>query len=176
MSADSDFKELYSSTHLTLVRFIAYRIGDFEHAEDLAADVFRIAWEKHQAGTTVALPWLFATARNRIGNEYQRRKRDAQRYARIVAEQMTESETVSSESRDDELREAMERLRPAEQLVLQLVYWDDLSASETATFLGCSVPALWVRLSRARASLRSLLATRSTHVDRLQQIGGESHG
>ncbi len=41
--------------------------------------------------------------------------------------------------------------------MLQLTYWDGLTARESAQFMGCSTAAVWVRLTRARAALRELL-------------------
>lgn len=63
--------------------------------------------------------------------------------------------TTDAESED--LRLAMSRLRSLDALALRLTYWDGFSAAEVAEFLDCTTAAVWMRLTRARATLRGLL-------------------
>lgn len=60
------------------------------------------------------------------------------------------------------VREAMGVLRPRDRELLYMAYWERLTGSEIAQILRISVPAVWVRLSRARESLRAVLAPTSS--------------
>ena len=46
------FIDLHTQHSARVYRYIACRINDRHRAEELAADVFRIAWEKQLRGTT----------------------------------------------------------------------------------------------------------------------------
>jgi DNA-directed RNA polymerase specialized sigma24 family protein len=52
-------------------------------------------------------------------------------------------------------------LTPADQEVLRLVAWDDLTPDQASRVLGCSPGAFRVRLHRARQRLADELAKRS---------------
>lgn len=153
---DDDFAFLFRTRFRSVARFVRTRLDDAALAEDLAIEVFTLAWEKHQTGTTITVRWLLATARNLVGNEYQRRERTQQLLERVAMEELTNTiHTTDAESED--LRLAMSRLRSLDALALRLTYWDGFSAAEVAEFLDCTTAAVWMRLTRARATLRGLL-------------------
>jgi RNA polymerase sigma-70 factor (ECF subfamily) len=52
----------------------------------------------------------------------------------------------------------MEKLKPADREVLQLVTWDGLSHAEAAEVLGCTSNAVALRLHKARSRLRRILS------------------
>jgi len=170
------FAALFERHYRSIVQFVFYRVQDRALAEDLAAEVYAIAWRKHLDEVEIDIRWLFATARNLIGNEYQRRDRERRRQERSVMETLAQTAIWSQEIEDVELRLAMARLRPEDSLVLQLTYFQGLTARQAAAFLDCSLPAYWVRQTRARAALRALLqegdvAGRAISVER-----GEARG
>ncbi|MDQ1206093.1 RNA polymerase sigma factor (sigma-70 family) [Microbacterium sp. SORGH_AS 862] len=101
-----------------------------------------------------SISWLLRTARNLVGNEYQRRERESERLRRLMLEELTTAQSYSDHQNHIELWEAMARIRPVEALVLQLTYWYGLSATEGAQFLGCSTASFWQQMTRARAALR----------------------
>lgn len=140
-----------------LARYIYLRVSDWALAEDLADEVFLLAWEKCPHPGAIAPTWLFVTARHLIGNEYQRRQRERVRLQRAALEDLANVEAWGVQIEHLGLRIAMARLRPQDSLVLELTYWHGLSAKEASQFLECAVAALWVRLTRARAALRTLL-------------------
>ena len=151
-----DFEALFRDRYRTIMRFILQRVDDRELAEDLSAEVFARALEKHRLGAEITLRWMIATARNLVGNEYQRRTSERERIRRVLLEEVLDAgddggfEAV-------EVRFAVTRLRPLDALAVQLTYWDGLPAAEAAEVIGCSKGALWVRLTRARAALRAFL-------------------
>lgn len=72
------------------------------------------------------------------------------------------------------VHEALARLSPADQEVLRLTAWEELTVDELAVTLGCGRSAAAMRLHRARARLR-------TQIDRMRtpmsaRAGGECDG
>jgi len=82
---DQAFIDLHTQHSTRVYRYIAYRISDQHRAEELAADVFRIAWEK-QLAEPPGIGWLPATARNVLGNEFKRRRRRQELVERLQDE------------------------------------------------------------------------------------------
>jgi DNA-directed RNA polymerase specialized sigma24 family protein len=50
VTRERSFAALHSENYGRIYRYIAYRISDADRAEELAGDVFRIAWEKDLPG------------------------------------------------------------------------------------------------------------------------------
>lgn len=135
--------------HFTRVyRYIAYRINDQARAEELAADVFRIAWEK-RLDEQPGIGWLIATARNVLGNEYKGRRRREQLMERLVDEARIQG-TVDDDGQRAAVAKVLARLKDRDREILMLSYWDDLTTVELAESLECSPSAAAVRLHRAR--------------------------
>ena len=147
-----EFNRVYRA-HLTdLTRFLARRLpGDA--VEDIAADLFEIAWNKRSSITAgEELPWLYKTARYLIANH--RRKQSGrlaifQRLAEPVAAPSAEAVAIA----DITLAEAWNALSPKEQEVLALWAFEGLEPDNIAKALGQSANAVNIRLSRAKKNL-----------------------
>ncbi|WP_457949441.1 RNA polymerase sigma factor [Pseudarthrobacter sp. alpha12b] len=142
------FIELHTQHSGRVYRYIACRITDRYRAEELAADVFRIAWEK-QLPEPPGIGWLLATARHVLGNEYRGRRRRQELIERLKDQargQCPEPDTAEQEA----VAEVLIRLRERDREVLMLSYWDDLTIPELGQALECSPGAAAVRLHRAR--------------------------
>jgi RNA polymerase sigma-70 factor (ECF subfamily) len=148
----STFDAFYLQHHALIVRFAERRI-DGGRADDIAAETFAIAWRRFDEASPPGLPWLYQTARNLIGNAYRRRKREQELTERLHAEPSDPENELAIDVLD-----ALRQLAPKYREVLQLTYWESLSAAEVATVVGCSEPAAWKRISRAKAELREILA------------------
>lgn len=170
--SDEDFAILFRTRFGSISRFIRTKVDDAALAEDLAIEAFTLAWEKHRAGTTITVRWLLTTARNLVGNEYQRRDRMQQLLGRVAMEELT-NVTHGADEENEELRLAMSRLRSLDALALRLTYWDGFSAAEVAQFLDCTTAAVWMRLTRARAALRGLLEPRDEPAPSTTGRGGD---
>ena len=149
------FAEFYRATYSLILTTCERRLSDRRAAEDATAEVFRVAWERAKAGQELTLPWLYVVARNLVGREYRRNRRMPTRFLEAVE---TAFEGSASSDRALEVRAALAQLKPAERELLFMAYWEDLTPNEMAQILGCSVPALWVRLNRARNALRQRLS------------------
>lgn len=172
--ASEEFSRLFHERFRTIYRYILQRVDDVDLAEDLASETFGLAWKKFRGDTRITVPWLLATARNLIGNEYQRRTRDRARTRRMLLEELEQLGALDGSYEEVEIRLAMTKLREVDALALQLTYWDGLTAREAAEVLGCSTPAFWTRLTRARRALRPLLAEAPHLVRKLEE--GSEHG
>jgi RNA polymerase sigma-70 factor (ECF subfamily) len=147
-ASEHDFIDLHTQHFTRVHRYIAYRISDQLRAEELAADVFRIAWEKRPAEPP-GIGWLLATARRVLSNEYRGRRRRLELIERLK----DQARSRMPGSNDDErgaVAAVLLRLNERNREILMLSYWDDLTTAELAQALGCSPSAAAVRLHRAR--------------------------
>ncbi|MBT2555684.1 RNA polymerase sigma factor [Arthrobacter sp. ISL-5] len=145
------FIAVHKESYPRVYRFVRRRVESAEVAEELAADVFRVAWQKWGDGARTDTAWLFTVARNLIGNAY--RSRDRQLALQEKLRSASELRT-GGESADLVVHDVMAALRENERDILQLAYWDEMSMAEIAGVLGCSESAARVRLHRARAAFR----------------------
>ena len=145
------FREWYPLILTTCER----RLGDHTAAEDAAAEVFRIAWQKFQDGVEPTLPWLYGVARNVVGTEYRRTSRAAALVQRAEGEGLVAAQP--DDPRGLEVRIALAALRPADRELLFMTYWEDLTPDEVAAILEIKVSSVWMRLTRARAALKKQL-------------------
>jgi RNA polymerase sigma factor (sigma-70 family) len=145
------FIAIHKDSYPSVFRFVRRRVESAEMAEEIAADVFRVVWQKWADDPRTDIAWLLSIARNLIGNAY--RSRDRRRAlqeklrAAAVARYGGESEHVAVE-------DVMARLRVQDRDILRLAYWDGLGTAEIAGVLQCSESAAKVRLHRARAAFR----------------------
>ena len=149
LAADEQaFIDLHSRHSGRVYRYIACRISDTGRAEELAADVFRIAWQK-QLPEPPGIGWLLATARHVLGNEYRGRRRRQELLDRLQDEargNVLQEETGEQAA----VAEVLGRLRERDREILMLSYWDDLTLPELGQALECSPSTAAVRLHRAR--------------------------
>jgi RNA polymerase sigma factor (sigma-70 family) len=169
------FSVFYRAHYSLILSTVTRRLNDYATAEDVTSEVFRVAWAHHNSGGELTLAWLYVTARNLIGNEYRRASRMAALTTRTA--NFSDGIKVAPDHEAADMRRAMMRLRDSEREILFMAYWEDLSGSEIAEILGCKVPTVWVRLNRARASLKeelgkSVLAA----VTELRERGARAHG
>jgi len=162
MAGTDGFVALYRQHRRPVLAYIRLRVDGADLAEDLAEEVFVIALRRTREGADVGLSWLLTTARNVIGNEYQRRDRDRERVAALAelaaAGGGAAGDPAAALGSDAALvRAAIADLPPEDQLVVRLTYWDGLSAAEVGRVMELSITAVWSRLSRARAALRAAL-------------------
>lgn len=164
---NSTFDAFYRQHYGLILRFAERRI-DVEHAQDVAAECFAIAWKKFDADDPPALPWLYQTARFLLANAYRKKKRNEGLIERLTVE----ARTASSDG-ELGLLGALDTLTPSHREVLMLTYWEELTAADVALVVGCSERAAWKRISRAKTELRRALDA-ATSVPEVH--GGSRHG
>ncbi|QKJ20960.1 RNA polymerase sigma factor [Microbacterium hominis] len=146
------FEELFRSHHAAVRRFATRRVGAAA-ADDIVASTFELALHRLPARHPHPTGWLFRAADNLCKAEVTRQAREIRmlRDAGVIAD----TEVDAADSDVDVLLRLLEMLPAAQREVLQLTYWDRLSAADVGVVLGCSVPAVWKRISRAKAMLRA---------------------
>ncbi|HEX9086265.1 MAG TPA: sigma-70 family RNA polymerase sigma factor [Arthrobacter sp.] len=145
------FIAIHKDSYPRVYRFVRRRVESAEVAEELAANVFRVVWQKWDDEPRSDVAWLLTVARNLVGNAY--RSRDRQR---ALQDKLRSAAVVrfGDDSDNVAVQDALARLRDKERDILQLAYWDELSTTEIAGVLLCSESAAKVRLHRARAAFR----------------------
>ncbi|TXS36607.1 RNA polymerase sigma factor [Streptomyces sp. OR43] len=144
------FTALYTREYPRVHAFAHRRTGNGGEAEEIAAEVFRIAWEHELGGGETTPGWLFVTARNVLGNHYRSTTRLSELHRRIGEE----VGRAATSPEDSTVLDTLDRLPGPHREVLLLSYWDGLTAAEAAAVLGCGTSAVWVRLHRARKAFR----------------------
>jgi RNA polymerase sigma-70 factor (ECF subfamily) len=153
---EQEFNDLFRSYLSEISRFIARRTKA-EDVEDLAADLFALAWQKRDSiPKDLELPWLFKSARYLISNH----NRKQQGRASILATLQEPQSAPSAESialADLELAEAWKGLSTKEKEILSLWAFEGLEPKQLAVALEKSENACAIALSRAKSKLTQLL-------------------
>ena len=146
---------------------------------DAVAEVFLVAWRRRsEVPSGLPLPWLYGVARNVVRNIERRNRRARRLNARLSREPraVAHSGEVQLVRRSEEraLAEALGALSGADREVIRLRAWEELSAHEIASVLGCSVAAAEKRVARALARLKTQYERTERAVDRSATQGGEA--
>ena len=152
-NAEERFQTLYRATLGPVYQYFLRR-ADPDIAQDLTADTFLVAWRRlDQVPADRPLPWLYGVGRNVLRNHRrsQRRTRDLfLKLGWLRQDTTAEPDTiVVRRYADQELLNALDRLRPSDQELLRLVIWEELPYDEIGRILRCSANAVAQRRSRA---------------------------
>lgn len=148
---ESDFVTMHKESYPRVYAFVRRRINDPETSQEIAADVFRIAWQKWEIEDQ-SVAWLLSVARHLVGNAY--RSRDRRRELELQLARNAVGIPVPDDSADNVVDQLLPLLKSEQQEILRLAYWDDLSNEEMATVLGISANTARVRLHRAKEAFR----------------------
>jgi RNA polymerase sigma factor (sigma-70 family) len=149
------FTALYRE-HYARVRDFAQRRVGTDLAQEVVAETFLVAWRRLDDIPGIAMPWLYRVALYEIANLRRRqakavRLHDALREGRATSASEDEPDDVTELARAVAI--AFAGLKPRDQEILRLAAWEQISSSEGAAVLQCSVPAYRMRLHRARIRL-----------------------
>lgn len=154
------FLAAHAACHDKVYRYFRRRTDGASTAEDLTADVFRIAWEKSRQDQELPVLLVFGIARNVLRNHYRSAIR-----SHNLTQQLEQQRTDALGSDDGVVREALDRLKPEEREVLLLTYWDGFTSAEVSDLLDVTATAVRMRLHRARKELSRLLLADHTTED-----------
>src|SRR5712692_9925169 len=145
-------EQLYQC-HQPQVFALCYRLLErVEDAEDAVQATFVRAFRAlpRFRGDSTARTWLYRIATNEaLGILRQRRE-----WPSLDEGSVSFPDRAASVVERLAVRAAMARLAPDHRAILALRLWEDLSYTEIAAVLGISLPAVKMRLSRARAEFR----------------------
>jgi RNA polymerase sigma-70 factor, ECF subfamily len=155
------FRLLFETHHASVLRYAQRRVVA-DGASDAAAEVFLVAWRRLSDVPTDPLPWLYGVARGVCANQRRsvaRRMRLTERVAMASATGVgvAASNGLDVYEGDSALASAFDLLGEGDREVLALIAWEGLGARDAGHVLGCSIPAVTMRLHRARRRLRALL-------------------
>ncbi len=140
-----------------LSKYLTRRV-DRSDVEDLAADVFEIAWRKRSSCPEgMQLAWLYKIAGFVVANH--RRKQNRRGFSMPLLD--TDAAAPSAEDlalSSGNLADAFESLSDADRQVLSLVAFEGLGISEAAVALGVSANTASQRIKRARERLARKLS------------------
>lgn len=146
--------------------YAVHRVG-VNHADDIVAETFTVAWRRMDKVPADARPWLLAVARRVVANHLRGQQRRPQMVTgEVEVNQGDDARCLQEQAveRADLIR-ALRSLSSSDQELLLTVSWYDLTAAQAAQVLGCSQTALAVRLHRARKRLRNALEPHDAHPD-----------
>ena len=132
--------------------FVLARCGDEALAADVTSDVF-VAAARAIGGDRpeqVTLPWLLATARRRLIDQWRLQRTRRKTLASLVAQPSFDAAPPDVDR--ERVRRALDSLPPPQQAALTMRYLDELSVSEVADALDLSYRAAESLLARARRS------------------------
>ena len=163
------FTDLYDRYYRNILRY-ALQHAEQGSAEDVASEVFLIAWRKLPDIPEPPLPWLLGVARNLLHQQVSANRRRRLLTDRIMALTGTEDTTAWDAGEHVVERETalqvLMALPERDVEALTLVTWHGLDAIEAAAAAGCSTRAFTVRLHRARRRLAEALRS----VDQAQKV------
>lgn len=156
-ASEEEFDQFMRGRWPAMVRLAYGLTGDTGHAEDLAQAAFARAyasWGRVQrAGNPEAYVRRIVVNANR---SRFRRRRVSEELRADLGDHLAAGQPGPGDSGPEhgDLLAALDRLGPRQRAVIVLRYWLDLSESETAAALHCSVGTVKSQASRALATLR----------------------
>jgi RNA polymerase sigma-70 factor (ECF subfamily) len=167
------FGRLFDRFYDPLLKYAYRRTGNLEVAQDVAAAVFEDVLRQIKSFEWRGLPlsaWLYRLAANKVANYY----RAVYRWAELNLDEANPAGTDQAplDARllqadvSTQLNRAILRLSETDQLIINLIYFDELSREEAATILGCKVDNVYVKLHRALKRLKIELTREVTKDDK----------
>lgn len=157
-ATDQRFREIFSANFDAIQAYCLRRLPGDE-AADATSEVFLVAWRRIEdlPPDEDARLWLFGVARNVVRNSGRSSRRRLRAHARIsglaVGHPSDPETQLLAADEHRAIMSAFHRLNQADQEILQLRLWEELSVSETAIVLQCSEKAASKRYQRAVARL-----------------------
>ena len=152
--SDLRFRRVFDANHDAIRAYCLRRLPP-EDAADAVSEIFLVAWRRLDSlpAGTEERPWLFGVARNvvRNSNRSTRRRSDlGVRLRGLGSAPGTDPQTdIVTADEHDEIMAAFDQLGSADQEILRLRLWEELTVGEVAIVLECSEKAASKRYQRA---------------------------
>lgn len=167
--SEQQFLEHYDAHVGKIYRYVYFRVGSPELAQDLTSEVFLKSWQyinKQQAGGSVKLDnpraFFYRVARNLITDFYRQKDRSPLSLEEIadrtIADKKDGPGEMAAVSLDMEsVKKALRRLNHDYREVIIWRYLDELEIKEIAQILDKREGAVRTLLSRALAALKEVI-------------------
>ena len=166
VSGDPDaFAALYDFYVEQIYRFVLFRVGDEQTAEDLTSQVFLKAWDNlssYQIRGLLFKAWLFRIARNSVIDYYRTYKETMPLEPSALTKPDPAAEVgdqVEQQLQAEELRLALQQLTEDQRQVLTLRFIEGLSTEEVANVLGKRQGAIRALQMRGLQALAEIIET-----------------
>ena len=168
VAGDTDaFGELYSQNLDAIFRYIFYRTGHQQDAEDLTEHVFIKVWEALPGYRDFGHPfksWLYRIAHNVVIDHHRRQRTQSESIQEVYVElrERSTATALSEVIRNEDmakLTHAILSLSSEQQQVIVLRFIEDLSHAEIAHILGKNEGSCRMIQHRALAALNNLLSS-----------------
>jgi len=152
------FRNVYEQ-HYSRIRSYCLRRMNQTDAGDAVADVFAVAWRRMDDMPTgeATLPWLYGVAYRVVSDHRRGQGRRGRLSTRLKGLSPTPVDAADSQlvQRQDYalVLASLDQLRPADQEVLRLAVWEELSHGEIAAALNIKVETVRQRFHRAKRAL-----------------------
>ena len=155
------WQAIFEAHYRSVFTFVRFRLGHPEEAEDIASQVFEIAYTRVDHFDYRGAPigaWLFGIARNLVRDTVKKRVRRGPEEELVEAIAPTEPDaSVTIDLRGD-LTSAMAALTEDQRTVLSLRFLLDKSVEETARLMDRSEDAVKNLQRRALAAMQRAMA------------------
>jgi RNA polymerase sigma-70 factor (ECF subfamily) len=161
------FGQLYDLTFEKIYRFIFYRVGHKEVAEDLTEEVFLKVYEGlqslHSHGSFEG--WLYRIARHRVIDYYRSKKAliPLDEVENTLEYETNVVDLVNLQNQQKIFLKLLKELAPEQQIVIKLKFFDDLANTEIAELLHKNEGAIRVIQHRALTKLKTLWAKQNAN-------------
>lgn len=156
------FRALYALHHPAIIAYFVRRIGS-QDAADAADEVFSVAWRRlsEVPDGEDALRWLYGVAHNVLANLRRGTRRSNRLLARLGGERQLDllgpEPQVLRNLEGQKVVEVLASMRPDDQELVLLAYWEGLSHAEIGELLGCSKGAVDGRVHRVLERMRKAM-------------------
>ncbi|MGI9647110.1 MAG: RNA polymerase sigma factor [Acidimicrobiia bacterium] len=173
---EDTFVRLFEAHHRAVLAYFLRRLPR-DDAYDATADVFVVAWRRKDdvpVGSE-SLPWLYGVSRRVLANQLRSHRRSDRLFSKLTRLRSTQPDLpetiVIQQVEDRAMVGALATLRPQDQEILRLAYWEELPHAAIGEIVGCSRKTADVRIHRALRRLRQAFE-QAGHRPEERQIGG----
>lgn len=148
----SAIEQLYEAYRQPIYTFCLRLLSAAEDAEDATQATFAKAFAAlgRFRGDSLARTWLYRIALNEAMAQLRRRKKAAI----PLDEQMSSADLTRDVVKNLAVSTALSKLKSDHRTILILRYWEDLAYEEIVEVLRISLPAVKMRLNRAKSEFR----------------------
>jgi RNA polymerase sigma-70 factor (ECF subfamily) len=154
------FQTLYESHLDTIYRYVYYKVGNGQLAEDLTQHIFMKAWEAINRYQWRELPfqhWLLRLARNTVIDHYRSTKPANASLLDPIGDGVDPEEELAQSEMIQTLQQAVRQLPDEQREVIVLRFIEQMPHADVALHLGKSAATVRVIQHRALQALRRLL-------------------
>lgn len=178
------FGYVYDAHFDTIFNYILYRTGSVTLAQDLTAQTFFNALNNIRnfrfRGISISA-WLYRIATNEVNGHFRRQKRRSFSALDSLSENLVDEnnrpdqeieeaeEALKQKKMFHLLHQCIQELKPIEQALVTLRYFDRKPYSEIAEILGQREQTLRMRNSRLLKKLKKILTTKGFDHERIRE-------